>query len=141
MMMLAIMTAHGSTCSRRAVGCVLTNRDGKVIATGYNGAPSGFSHCIDDGCVTYEGHCIQCLHAELNACLQASEDVDAAFCTDEPCINCLKALIQKGVRFIYYWRDYDDPIRDMFVEKNQVVSFRKVTKLVYSEVWNLIEKL
>lgn len=42
---LAECTALRASCLRRAVGCVLLNARGHVLATGYNGTPSGFDHC------------------------------------------------------------------------------------------------
>lgn len=44
-MALVVETAKRSTCLRRAVGCVLLNKRGHVLATGYNGVASGMSHC------------------------------------------------------------------------------------------------
>lgn len=37
--------AKRSTCLRRAVGCVLLDARGRVLATGYNGVASGLPHC------------------------------------------------------------------------------------------------
>lgn len=42
---LAQLTATRSTCLRRAVGCVLVNRLGQVLSTGYNGVARGLPHC------------------------------------------------------------------------------------------------
>ena len=44
-MQLALVTARRATCLRRAVGCVLLNERGHVIATGYNGVAAGQKHC------------------------------------------------------------------------------------------------
>ena len=120
-MITAMVTALGGTCSRRQTGCVLT-RDGKVVATGYVGVPSGLEHCIekDGGCFLTDGHCKDTIHGEENACLQCQGTADTAYCTDEPCINCLKSLLGKGVKEIYFWRGYADPIRDSFVQRNKL---------------------
>lgn len=141
MMLAAISTAHSSTCSRRAVGCVLTNASGKVVATGYNGAPSGQRHCIEKGCILHDGHCIQCVHAELNACLQCYGSARMAFCTDKPCLTCLRALMNKGVSRIFYWRNYDDPMRDSFIVQNGLDDWDALIPLaepIYQEVWDAI---
>jgi dCMP deaminase len=42
---MAFVTAKRSTCCRRAVGCVLLNKRGHIISTGYNGVASGLPHC------------------------------------------------------------------------------------------------
>lgn len=118
MMLVAVGTSHGSSCSRRAVGCVITDDRDRVVATGYNGAPRGTPHCIDQGCLlNAEGACVRCVHAELNACLQCTSDyATRAYCTDAPCLTCLRALMQKGIGIIYYWREYEDEDRARFLQ-------------------------
>ncbi|MBE9542143.1 MAG: cytidine deaminase, partial [Proteobacteria bacterium] len=44
------LVAKRSTCIRRQVGAILV-KDKRVLATGYNGAPSGIAHCQDVGCL------------------------------------------------------------------------------------------
>jgi dCMP deaminase len=48
-MQLATITAGRTTCCRRAVGCVLLNARGHVLATGYNGVAAGLPHCNEPG--------------------------------------------------------------------------------------------
>ena len=44
------LVSKRSTCCRRAVGSGLV-RDHRILATGYNGAPSKLQHCLDIGCL------------------------------------------------------------------------------------------
>ena len=44
------LVAKRSTCLRRQVGAVIV-KDKNILATGYNGAPSGVAHCLDVGCL------------------------------------------------------------------------------------------
>lgn len=44
-MEMAVVTAKRSTCLRRHVGCVLLNKRGHVLSTGYNGVAAGMPHC------------------------------------------------------------------------------------------------
>jgi|SRR5579863_5271396 len=45
---VAKLTAQRSTCLRRAVGCVLLDARGHVLATGYNGVAAGQPHCNEE---------------------------------------------------------------------------------------------
>lgn len=71
---IAKEVASRSTCNRAAVGVVIV-RDNRIIATGYNGSPPGKPHCIDEGCIMKDGHCIRTVHAEANAIRQANQYV------------------------------------------------------------------
>jgi dCMP deaminase len=44
---MAVLMARRGTCSRRAVGAVAA-RDGRIVSSGYNGAPAGMPHCDHD---------------------------------------------------------------------------------------------
>ena len=71
---IAKEVATRSTCKRAAVGAVIT-RNNRILATGYNGAPEGMRHCLDEGCAVRDGHCIRAVHAEINAINQAKKHV------------------------------------------------------------------
>ena len=47
---MAYHVASRTTCLRRAVGAVIV-KDKRILATGYNGAPSGVRHCGETGCL------------------------------------------------------------------------------------------
>jgi deoxycytidylate deaminase len=49
-MEIAHLVKKRATCLRRQVGAVLV-KDKNILATGYNGAPSGIEHCLDRGCL------------------------------------------------------------------------------------------
>ncbi|WP_101844347.1 ComE operon protein 2 [Halobacillus sp. Marseille-P3879] len=99
-----------STCQRLAVGAVII-RDKRMIAGGYNGSVSGGIHCIDEGCYVIDGHCVRTIHAEMNALLQcakfgvATEGAEI-YVTHFPCLHCTKAIIQAGIKAVYYSEDY-----------------------------------
>ncbi|TET54479.1 MAG: hypothetical protein E3J54_02045, partial [Actinobacteria bacterium] len=67
-----------STCLRRQTGALIV-RQKRILATGYNGAPSGLKHCSDVGCLREENNIASgerhelCrgLHAEQNAIIQS----------------------------------------------------------------------
>lgn len=121
-MTMCDLVAQRSTCQRRQVGAVLV-RDRHIIATGYNGAPTGLPHCLDVGCLredlgipSGERHemCIG-VHAEQNCLIQAalhgSSPAGATlYCTHQPCILCAKMLVNAQIVRIVFRGDYPDPL-------------------------------
>nr|WP_066194198.1 ComE operon protein 2 [Gracilibacillus phocaeensis] len=104
------LLALRSTCQRLMVGATIV-RDKRIIAGGYNGSVSGSVHCIDEGCYVIDGHCVRTIHAEMNALLQcakfgASTEGAEIYVTHFPCLNCCKAIIQAGIKTVYYAEDY-----------------------------------
>lgn len=104
------LLANRSTCARLAVGATIV-RDKRIIAGGYNGSIAGGVHCIDEGCYVVEGHCIRTIHAEMNALLQCAKfgvptQNAEIYVTHFPCLQCCKAIIQAGIRKVYYAADY-----------------------------------
>ena len=126
---MAKLAARRSSCLRRAVGAVLV-KDRRLLATGYNGVPSGVVHCEVTGCLrdrlqvpSGERHELcRGLHAEQNAIIQAAfhgvSIRDAVlYCTNLPCIICAKMLINAGVRRVVYIDGYSDALtREMLAE-------------------------
>lgn len=111
---MARLVASRATCSRRQVGCVLVNARRHVLATGYNGPPAGFPHCIDEPCAgaglpsgTGLEAC-QAIHAEQNALLQCHDvyAIDAAYVTTAPCVTCTKLLLNTSCRRIVFSQHY-----------------------------------
>lgn len=114
-MNLARMASQRATCPKRRVGAVLV-KEGRVVSTGYNGSPPDMPHCDENGCVTNgAGKCIATIHAEMNALLLARDQGDTLYCTDKPCLACLKAALAHNPRIrIVFWRSGNDPDRDLF---------------------------
>jgi dCMP deaminase len=136
---IARLVATRSTCLRRQVGGVLV-KDKRILATGYNGPPSGLPHCLDVGCLrermgvpSGERHELcRGLHAEQNAILQAafhgiSIKGATLYCTHHPCIICSKMLINAGISKIVYLEGYPDPLaKEMLDEaKIEVIRFER----------------
>jgi dCMP deaminase len=134
------LVARRTTCSRRMVGAVIV-KDKRILATGYNGAPSGIRHCSETGCLreqlkvpSGERHELcRGIHAEQNAIIQAAlhgvSIKDASlFCTTQPCSICCKMIINAGIREVYYQDGYSDPMAvEMFAEAGvEIIHFPKV---------------
>jgi dCMP deaminase len=124
------LVAKRSTCLRRKVGAILV-KDRNILATGYNGAPSGIPHCLDVGCLrermsipSGERHELcRGLHAEQNAIIQAAYhgvQIRGAtiFCTDYPCSICIKMLINAGIKRIVYQNGYSDDLAKELIQQS-----------------------
>ena len=125
-MQITEIVASRSTCDRAFVGCVLVNKDHRIVSTGYNGSVAGNPHCDDVGHTMRDGHCIATIHAEMNAILYCAKEgipTKGTICyvTHFPCLNCTKALIQAGICEIIYKDDYrvDEYAVELF-EKNNI---------------------
>lgn len=119
--------ATWSSCVRHNVGCVIV-RDKRIIATGYNGAPSGIETCKDRG-FCYKNSLginngpLNCfaVHAEQNALMQAAKlgiscEGATVYCTTQPCNICTKLLINAGISKVVYVEEYKDEFRDKMLE-------------------------
>lgn len=134
-MQIAHLVATRATCPRRSVGAVIV-RDRRILATGYNGAPRGVSHCPTDGekhdwpdgCMR-AGHCIRALHAEQNALLQAAFigvacEGSTIYVTCQPCNNCAKMVINAGIVRVIYEGDYPDDFSLELFRESKMEVFR-----------------
>lgn len=114
------VVATRSTCLRRQVGAVII-KERRILATGYNGAPSGLAHCQEVGCIreaqnvpSGERHELcRALHAEQNAILQAAlygVSIQGAtiYCTTHPCVMCAKMIINTGMKEVAVIASYPD---------------------------------
>ena len=133
------LVSRRSTCLRRAVGAGLV-RDKRILATGYNGAPSKLQHCLEIGCLrkqrqvpSGERHELcRGLHAEQNAIIQAalhgvSAKDSTLYCTNHPCVICAKMIINAGITRIVIRDDYSDKLAaDMLREAG--ISVERVEK-------------
>ncbi len=121
-MQITTLVATRSTCMRRQVGALLV-KNKNILATGYNGVPSGIRHCDEVGCLreqlnvpSGERHELcRGLHAEQNAIIQAARhginiEGSTLYCTDSPCSICSKMLVNAGVLEIVYGRGYPDKL-------------------------------
>ena len=132
-MKVAELTSTLSYAKRLQVGSVIV-KGNKILATGYNGMPSGW----DNECETVEIVEIdekfvkklvtkqEVLHSETNAIAKVSASTESSegstmFCTHAPCINCAKLIYQSGINSLYYRDTYRDTSGIEFLESSGVV--------------------
>lgn len=80
-MEIAASVSMRSTCLRRRYGAVIVSKDGRIVSTGYNGAPRHRANCVDlkeclrEKCQIKPGtHYELCraVHAEANAIINGN---------------------------------------------------------------------
>ena len=121
-MEMAELARTRTTCLRRGVGAVIV-KDNRVMATGYNGVPTGIEHCEERGCLREQmnvpsGKCHELcrgLHAEQNAIVQAAHLGQSiaggtVYCTNQPCIICAKMIINAGIKRLVVKEGYPDEL-------------------------------
>ena len=126
---IASVVAERSTCRRHHVGAVAA-KDKHILATGYNGAPSGLKDCLELGCLRDEMNIpsgtrhevCRGIHAEQNVIIQASlhgVSLEGAtvYVTHTPCVLCAKMLVNAKIkRFVTFGKYADDAFVDLFKE-------------------------
>lgn len=123
---VAKVISQRSLCSRAQVGAVIVDPDNRIVATGYNGPPSGFGHG-EKSCVkwcqrskdaeeqlllspTYDD--CPSLHAEANAlmvCDRVEREGGTIFVTSHVCFTCAKLIANSGLKRLVV--DPDKPAR------------------------------
>ena len=134
---IASVVAERSTCRRHHVGAVAV-KNKHILATGYNGAPSGSKDCLELGCLRDEMNIpsgtrheiCRGIHAEQNVIIQASlhgvslED-STIYCTHTPCVLCAKMLVNAKIKRLVSFGSYnDDTFLKLFQEADIEVAIR-----------------
>jgi len=135
---IASVVAERSTCRRHHVGAVAV-KDKHILATGYNGAPSGFKDCLELGCLRDElnipsgtrQEICRGIHAEQNVIIQASLhgvslEGSTIYATHTPCNQCAKMLVNAKIkRYISFGRYDDNTFIDLFREAGIELDIKK----------------
>ncbi len=135
---IASVVAERSTCRRHHVGAVAV-RDKHILATGYNGAPSGLKDCLELGCLrdelnipSGERHEIcRGIHAEQNVIIQASLhglslEGSTIYATHTPCVLCAKMLVNAKIkRYVSFGKYNDNAFIDLFRQAGIELDIKK----------------
>lgn len=125
---MARVMARRSTCARSQVGALVA-LEGRILSSGYNGAPTGLAHC-DHTCSSDCGgdvhspgrHDAECpkvapcevsVHAEANAITFAAKNGNALagstlYTTHSPCFKCTQLIINSGIVRVVIGKLYRD---------------------------------
>ena len=129
-MEIAVAVSMRSTCLRRRYGAVIVSKDGRIVSTGYNGAPRHRANCVDlKECLretlkikpgTHYELC-RAVHAEANAILNGNHldivgstlylaGTDAATNSRtkqiRPCSMCQRLILNAQIKLVVM-RDVD----------------------------------
>ncbi|MCL2520949.1 MAG: deaminase [Spirochaetaceae bacterium] len=106
-----------SHCVKIKVAALIV-KDGRILSTGINGTPAGTTNCDEkfdaefDRDLHHEFSTYNEIHAEMNAIIFAAKygvSIDGAtlYSVYQPCRNCLKHILNAGIKYIVYSEDYD----------------------------------
>ena len=131
---VAMLAARRSKDPNTQVGACIVSPDNIIVSTGYNGMPKG---CSDDefpwdreGTDTKYPYVV---HAELNAILNANgRDLRGCnlYVALFPCNECTKAIIQSGIKEVFYLSDkYADTMGNIASKRMLMAAGVKFTQL------------
>jgi len=135
---VASVVAERSTCRRHHVGAVAVSNK-HILATGYNGAPSGSKDCLELGCLRDElnipsgtrHEICRGIHAEQNVIIQASLhgvslEGSTIYATHTPCVLCAKMLVNAKIKqFVSFGQYGDDTFLELFKDAGIEVDIKK----------------
>lgn len=130
-MKVAMLTASNSHAKRTKVGAVLV-KDGRLVASGWNGQPKGFDNCCEREDIDDQGNKIlvtlpTVIHSEANLLMFCAKhgiktDGTDLYVTLSPCINCGILIIQAGIKNVYYNEVYRDTSGIEFLQNAGVMA-------------------
>jgi len=124
MMKTAFIWAEMSYCKRAKVGAVIA-KDNRILVASYNGTVSGANNCCEE---EKENELVSkntVVHAEINAIAYAAKngiktDDCTIYITLSPCVECSKAIIQCGIKKVFYKTEYRDISGIEFLKENNI---------------------
>ncbi|NLD26775.1 MAG: dCMP deaminase family protein [Acholeplasmataceae bacterium] len=134
-MCVALLSALRSKDPNTQVGACIVNQKKRIVGIGYNGLPYG---CQDDSFPwDNKGDFLETkypyiVHAEANAILNANALLDncTLYVSLFPCHECVKLIIQSGIREIVFLSDkYRDSESDQAAKRMldaSGISYRKM---------------
>jgi dCMP deaminase len=133
-MEIAKVVAQKSKDPSTKVGCVITTEDNKPVSFGYN----GFIAKCDEMHMTFERpqKYFVTIHAEMNALIFAQRSLKncKVYITHNSCENCLKHLLQAGVKEIIYEISNTNGKMIGTQEQEAIVRMIKATKVIYRNI-------
>ena len=138
---VAKLSAFRSKDPNTQVGACIVNSENKIVGVGYNGLPWGcddkdFPWETRDGKL-YDTKYPYVVHAELNAILNSTQNLSncCIYVSLFPCHECVKAIIQSGIKGIVYEDDkYDGSESDRAAKRMLVAAGVKIRKIIKFDI-------
>lgn len=108
LMRSAYKISENSQDNRTKVGAIICDKNNNIVSNGCNNPPNGFEDkmvwTLKDG---IDNKHLYIVHAEINAISNAKQDLNKCkiYVTLFPCCECAKAIIQSGIKEVYYHQD------------------------------------
>ncbi len=133
---VAKLSAYRSKDPNTQVGACIVTPENKIVGVGYNGLPWGcednqFPWDVREGDM-YDTKYPYVVHAELNAILNSIQKLHECriYVSLFPCHECVKAIIQSGIKEIIYEDDkYNDTPSDKAAKRMLDAAGVKYTKM------------
>jgi dCMP deaminase len=104
---------------RRQIGAVIVTDENRIVATGYNGPPSGYPYTCMSSCprnlyADATGDYRNCIsiHAEANAlmfCDRRERKGGSIYVNEAPCFDCAKLIANSGLaRVMIYTLEHQE---------------------------------
>jgi len=101
-MSMALLVSMRSIDPSAKYGCVIVDKDNKVLSIGYNGPPAG----MNDEKVPLDRPKKYLImeHAEKNAIINRQLPIKGAtlYVLAYPCVNCMRSIIQSGIKRVVH---------------------------------------
>lgn len=106
---MAALASTRSPDEQTKCGCVIVDKQNKILSQGYNGFPRGLND--EELPTTRPDKYPWMIHAEVNALLNCNASLHKAkaYITTNPCFNCLVLMWQAGIDEVVYSTDGDKP--------------------------------
>ena len=138
---VAKLSAKRSKDPNTQVGCCIVNADKRIVAVGYNGLPrncddSDFPWNCREGSLQDTKYAYV-VHAELNAILNATTSLAGCtlYVTLFPCNECMKSIIQSGIKEVVYEDNkYDGKDFDLASKKMQQAANIKIRQVKVDKI-------
>lgn len=138
---VAKLSAKRSKDPNTQVGCCIVNNDKRIVAVGYNGLPrncddNDFPWNCRDGALQDTKYAYV-VHAELNAILNATTPLAGCtlYVTLFPCNECMKSIIQSGIKEVVYEDNkYDGKDFDLASKKMQQAANIKIRQVKVDKI-------